>query len=260
MTPTRRAAIALLLFAAACSGNRTRRHLDADDRGHPEGHVARVLAEHPCRSRTRPARRSASTIIWRGPLREDDRDAQISRSRASSAAASPASCSRRSTRRRSSQPVSATRRAAKIPGRDLRLGPEGQDYVSFVATDNHKGGRMAGEQLATLLERQGQRGGAALRRRVAAAPATARRVPRGDQGAPRHQDRQRQSVRRRRRRERLQEGEALLRSLKKPDGTLASTASSAPNESTTFGMLRVLAGQRLAGKVKFVGFDASESC
>ena len=39
-------------------------------------------------------------IIWRGPLREDDRDAQITEVEASSAAACPASCSRRSTRRR----------------------------------------------------------------------------------------------------------------------------------------------------------------
>ena len=49
----------------------------AHDRGHPQGHHARVLEEHPRRRREGRRRSWASTIIWRGPLREDDRDAQV---------------------------------------------------------------------------------------------------------------------------------------------------------------------------------------
>ena len=49
----------------------------AHDRGHPQGHDARVLEEHPRGRREGRARSWASTSIWRGPLREDDRDEQI---------------------------------------------------------------------------------------------------------------------------------------------------------------------------------------
>ena len=49
---------ALLAAAAACGGGEQPRAGDvgADDRRHPERHVARVLAEHPRRRRTRPAK------------------------------------------------------------------------------------------------------------------------------------------------------------------------------------------------------------
>ena len=36
-------------------------------------------------------------------------------------------------------------------------GLKGDDYVSFVATDNRKGGRLGGEQLAEAAERQAAR-------------------------------------------------------------------------------------------------------
>ena len=88
------------------------------------------------------------------------------RSRASSAAASRASCSRRSTRRRS-RSRSPTPQARKIPVVIFDSGLKGDDYVSFVATDNQQG-RAAGAASAwpRLLQRQGQGRAAALRRRV----------------------------------------------------------------------------------------------
>ena len=48
-----------------------------DHCGHPEGNDARVLAEHPCRS-GEGGKRARHDVIWRGPLREDDRDSQVS--------------------------------------------------------------------------------------------------------------------------------------------------------------------------------------
>ena len=44
----------------------------------------------------------------------------------------------------------ATRRG--IPVVVIDSGLKGHDYVSFVATDNRKGGRLAGEHLAGLLK------------------------------------------------------------------------------------------------------------
>jgi len=51
--------------------------------------------------------------------------------------------------------------------------------------------------------------------------------------------------------------ESLLSTYKKPDGSLGVDGIFTPNESVSFAMLRVLQDNGWAGKVKFVGFDAS---
>ena len=53
--------------------------------------------------------------------------------------------------------------------------------------------------------------------------------------------------------------EALLSRYKRPDGSLGIDGIFTPNESTTLAMLRVLEDNGWAGKVKFVGFDASDT-
>jgi ribose transport system substrate-binding protein len=52
--------------------------------------------------------------------------------------------------------------------------------------------------------------------------------------------------------------ENVLAPFRTPDGGLTVDGIFCPNESTTFAMLRALQESRLAGKVKFVGFDSSE--
>ena len=54
-------------------------------------------------------------------------------------------------------------------------------------------------------------------------------------------------------------GEALLSRYKRPDGSLGVDGIFCPNESTTLAMLRVLQDNGWAGKVRFVGFDASDT-
>jgi ribose transport system substrate-binding protein len=54
-------------------------------------------------------------------------------------------------------------------------------------------------------------------------------------------------------------GEALLSRFKRPDGSLGVDGIFCPNESTSLAMLRVLEDNGWAGKVKFVGFDASDT-
>ena len=51
--------------------------------------------------------------------------------------------------------------------------------------------------------------------------------------------------------------ESLLSTYKKPDGSLGIDGIFSPNESSSFALLRVLQDNGWAGKVKFVGFDAS---
>ena len=93
-------------------------------------------------------------VIWKGPLREDDRDQQsqvvenfISR-RVSGIVLAPLDS------KALVQPVSTAARA-KVPVVIFDSDLQSDKYVSFVATDNYKGGVLAGEQMGKLLGGKG---------------------------------------------------------------------------------------------------------
>jgi ribose transport system substrate-binding protein len=93
-------------------------------------------------------------VIWKGPLKEDDREQQIQvvenfvSRRVSGIVLAPLDS------RALVQPVVAAGQA-KIPVVIMDSGLNSDRYASFVATDNFKGGVMAGEHLATLLGGKG---------------------------------------------------------------------------------------------------------
>jgi ribose transport system substrate-binding protein len=93
-------------------------------------------------------------IIWKGPLKEDDREQQIQvvenfvSRRVSGIVLAPLDS------RALVQPVVSAGQA-KIPVVIMDSGLNSERYVSFVATDNFKGGVMAGAHLASLLEGKG---------------------------------------------------------------------------------------------------------
>ncbi len=93
-------------------------------------------------------------IIWKGPLREDDRDQQIQvvenfiSQRVNGIVLAPLDS------KALVKPVN-TATAAKVPVVIIDSGLKSDKYVSFVATDNYKGGVMAGEQLGKLLGGKG---------------------------------------------------------------------------------------------------------
>ncbi len=130
-------------------------------------------------------------------------------------------------------------------------GEAGRDFVSFVATDNRQGGVIAGEHLASLLEGKGKvvllrylEGSASTTEREAGFLEVMARHPGIEvivdnrYGGPTAGDAKTTSL-------------DLLDRLKEADGIFAS------NEPTVFGMLLALRQNNLAGKIKFVGFDAS---
>ena len=95
-------------------------------------------------------------IIWKGPLKEDDRESQIKvvedlisrgveRHRAGSAGRHGFA----------SDPV-ANAKNSGIPVVLIDSGLKSEDYISFVATDNYKGGHMAGEYLCKLMNGKGK--------------------------------------------------------------------------------------------------------
>jgi len=204
------------------------------------------------------AREVGAEVIWRGPLREDDRDSQVSEvegfvSRGvsgivlapldDSALVGPV--------------TSATRN--KIPVVIIDSGLKGGEYVSFVATDNGKGGRLGGEHLAKVL---GGKGKVVLLRYAEGSASTneredgfleAMKASPGIQVVSSNQygGADVESA--------YKKSETLLSNYKKPDGSLSIDGIFTPNESTAFAMLRVLQDNGWAGKVRFVGFDASDN-
>jgi ribose transport system substrate-binding protein len=136
---------------------------------------------------------------------------------------------------------------------------KGSDYVSYVATDNRKGGELAGDYLAELLSGKGK---VVLLRYSEGSESTNQReqgfldaiakhpgievVSSNQYGGADVEGAYKRS-------------ESMLSRFKAPDGSLSIDGIFCPNESTSFGMLRVLQDNGWAGKVKMVGFDSSDN-
>lgn len=148
--------------------------------------------------------------------------------------------------------------AKKIPVVIFDSGLEGEDYVSYVATDNYKGGVLAGEHLARVL---GGKGRVALLRYMEGSESTVQREQGFLDAIARSKDIEVISQNQyagATADTALKASENLLASLKTAGGGLKIDGLFCPNESSAIGMLRALQTAKLAGKIKFVGFDTSE--
>jgi len=197
-------------------------------------------------------------VIWKGPLKEDDRESQI-----------------RVVEDLVTRGVSgivlapSDDMALRIPVRDavsngipvviIDSGLESDDYSSFVATDNYVGGRKGGDHLGKILGGKGK----AIMLRCHEGSASSTKREQGFLDVLKEKYPQIEVV------SSNQYGgvttesayvasENLLAPLRKPDGGLTIDGIFCPNESTTFGMLRALEDGGLAGSVVYVGFDSSE--
>lgn len=96
-----------------------------------------------------------TSVMWKGPLKEDDRDQQIQvvenfmTGRVSGMVLAPLDS------QALVKPV-ASAVQSKIPVVIIDSGLKSDKYISFVATDNYKGGQMAGEYLGRLLDGKGK--------------------------------------------------------------------------------------------------------
>jgi ribose transport system substrate-binding protein len=196
------------------------------------------------------------SVIWKGPLREDDREDQIkvvetfTNMHVKGIVLAPLDDT-------ALVPVvtDAVRAGIPVVAMDSRL--KSDDLTSFVATDNYKGGRLAGEHLASLVANKGK---VMMLRYAEGSASTADRergfldainVHNGIEvvSANQYGGVTTESA--------FAASENLLAAHKNPDGTLGVQGIFCPNESTAFGMLRALEDGGLAGKVAFVGFDSS---
>jgi ribose transport system substrate-binding protein len=193
------------------------------------------------------------TAIWKGPLREDDREQQIQVVEGFTTQGVDGMVLAPLDNRALVRPVEEANRVA-IPTVIIDSALESDAIVSFVATDNRKGGVLAADRLGQLL---GGKGKVILLRYAEGSASTTDRE------------------------------EGFLGEIKQkfPDITLLSTDQYAgatrdtakrasenllgrfgddvqgiftPNESATAGMLSALQDIGKAGKVSFVGFDASQ--
>jgi ribose transport system substrate-binding protein len=198
------------------------------------------------------------SVIWRGPLREDDRASQISEVEGfitrgvSGIALAPLDEAALAL------PVADAQRQ-KIPVVIFDSGLKGSDYVSFVATDNRKGGRMAGEHVAARLNGRGK---ALLLRYAEGHDSTTQREEGFLEALAAHKGIEIVSSNQYLGADvegAVKRGEAILSNYRNADGGLGIDAIFCVNESTTFALMRVLQDHGWAGKVKFVGFDASDN-
>ena len=207
------------------------------------------------------ARRAAKEldvdIVWRGPLREDDRDSQVTEvenavaRRVNGIALAPLDEAALVA------PVESATRAG-VPVVIFDSGLKGGNIVSFVATDNDKGGELAGEHLAKVL---GGKGKVILMRYAEGHDSTRRREDGFLRALATHQGIEILSSNQYVGADvegAYKRAEALLTRYKSADGTLGVDGVFAPNESSAFAVMRVLQDSGWAGKVKFIGFDASD--
>jgi ribose transport system substrate-binding protein len=192
-------------------------------------------------------------IIWKGPLKEDDRAEEIKVVEQFVAEGVNGIVLAPLDFEALARPVAASmQRKIPVVIFDSALkGESGKDFVSFVATNNKKGGQMAGEQLAKLL---GGKGKVVLLRYSVGSASTDERetgfleIMKANPGISilvdnRYGGATVASAK--------DESMKLIDQLKQADGVFC------PNESSTLGMLGALKDNNLTGKIKFVGFDAT---
>ena len=197
-------------------------------------------------------------LIWRGPLREDDRESQVSEVQGfisrgvSGIALAPLD------EAALVGPVNDAM-GQKIPVVIFDSGLKGDNYVSFVATDNDKGGELGGQR---LIEAMGGKGKVVLLRYAEGHDSTTRREEgflRALKANPNVEITSSNQYVGTDVEEAYKRTESILSSYKKPDGSLSIDGIFCANESSSFAAMRVLKDNGWAGKLHFVGFDASDN-
>ncbi|WP_433936518.1 substrate-binding domain-containing protein [Sorangium cellulosum] len=194
-------------------------------------------------------------VVWKGPLREDDLKAQIDVVASFVAQGVSGIVLAPLNDAALRAPVRAAAQA-KIPVVVFDSDLAGDEHVSFVATDNHAAGKLAGEHLGKAIGDKGrvvmlryQEGSASTQRREQGFLDAVRALP-GVTIASENQYGGATTE------TAFKRSESLLLALNAAEGAIDGVFT--PNESTTFGMLQALRKTNVARKVKFVGFDTSE--
>ena len=205
-------------------------------------------------SRELSAQGTPVAIIWKGPFREDDREQQIQVVEGFLSQGVQGIVLAPLDSRALVRPVEEARRAG-VPTVIIDSRLESDAVVSFVATDNHKGGQLAARRLGDLLRGKGK----LLLLRYAEGSASTTERERGflEELRSRYPDIALVSTDQYAGPTRETAKRASENLLNRYSGDLQGIFT--PNESSTIGMLLALQDLGLAGKVRFVGFDAGRT-
>jgi ribose transport system substrate-binding protein len=193
-------------------------------------------------------------VIWKGPLREDDREQQIQVVEGFAAQGVSGIVLAPLDNRALVRPVSEAHRAG-VPTVIIDSGLESNDFVSFVATDNRKGGTLAADRMGQLLNGKGKV--LVLRYAEGSASTTEREEGFISEIKQKFPGIELVSTN--------QYAGATRDTAKRASENLLNTYGDqvqgifTPNESSTAGMLLALQDIGKAGKISFVGFDSSQT-
>src|SRR5678815_3791833 len=192
-------------------------------------------------------------VIWKGPLREDDREQQIQVVEGFAAQGVSGIVLAPLDNRALVRPVADAERAG-VPTVIIDSGLESEEIVSFVATDNRKGGTLAADRMGQLLNGKGKV--LVLRYAEGSASTTEREEGFISQIKAKFPEIELVSTN--------QYAGATRDTAKRASENLLQTFGDVvqgiftPNESSTAGMQLALEDIGKAGKVFFVGFDTSQ--
>jgi ribose transport system substrate-binding protein len=193
------------------------------------------------------------SIIWKGPLREDDREQQVQVVEGFLSQGVQGIVLAPLDSRALVRPVEEAK-GAGIPTVIIDSGLQSDAMISFVATDNRKGGALAAQRMGEVLGGKGkvlmlryQEGSASTQEREAGFLETIRGTYPGIQvvSSDQYAGPTRETAKR-----------AAENLLNRYGSQLQGIFT--PNESSTIGMLLALQDMGSAGKIKLVGFDASQ--
>jgi ribose transport system substrate-binding protein len=191
-------------------------------------------------------------IIWKGPLKEDDRNEQIQIVETMLDSGVEALVLTPLDDRALRPPVSEAK-ARGIPTVIFNTALQGEDHIAYVSTDNWKGGVLAADRIGALMEGRGK--------------LILIRIIEGVEGNRQREEGFLETIRSRFPGIRILSdnqyaGITTETAYQTTENLLARfhdvEAIFTPNESTTFGCLRALQDHGLAGKVIHVGFDSSK--
>lgn len=238
----------VLLWLAACSSGEKKTRIAVIPKGTTHIYWRSIHA-----GAAKAAKESGVEIIWQGPQQEGDRQRQIEivQNQISQGVDAIVLAPLDS---RSLVPSVSTARKRNIPVVIIDSSLESEEYESFIATDNHKGGYLCAKRLSELLGGKGK----VLMLRYMEGSASTEQRERGfldgmaefggeiellphDQFSGATMEKA------------LSVSQNLLNRYPEIDGIFC------PNESSTQGMLRALQTAGKAGQVKFVGFDVNDA-
>ncbi|MEO7035077.1 MAG: substrate-binding domain-containing protein [Polyangiaceae bacterium] len=201
------------------------------------------------------ARELNVAVVWKGPLKEDDLKSQIDLVQSFTAQGVSGIVLAPLNDTALAAPVKAAA-DAQIPVVIFDSALKDKSYVSFVATDNHAAGGLAGARMAQLLNGKGN---VIVLRYLEGSASTHDREQGFLEAIGKFPDIKVVSDNRyggATTETAHAASENLLLAQNADKGRISGIFT--PNESTTFGMLLALQKAQLASKIHFIGFDSSE--